>query len=134
MKFLQIPSNYSSRSSYSTLWAVLSTINFVSFLISPASAAIIHRGRTGGQGSSSGGSGGSNNLQGQGGGGMPYYDMNTNMSEFEDMHDEQALISRLLWNYDPAARPVYNASHPVIVKFSFALIQLCDMVSVFFGL
>jgi len=63
-------------------------------------------------------------------GGMPFYDMNTNMSEFEDLHDEQALISRLLWNYDPAARPVYNASHPVIVKFSFALIQLYDMVNI----
>ena len=42
--------------------------------------------------------------------------------------DEQVLISKLLKNYDPAARPVYNASKVVNVKFSFSLIQICDMV------
>jgi len=34
----------------------------------------------------------------------------------------------LLNYYDPAARPVYNASHAVVINFSFALIQLCDLV------
>ena len=42
--------------------------------------------------------------------------------------DEQRLISMLLKNYDPAARPVFNASKPVVVKFGFLLIQICDMV------
>lgn len=45
--------------------------------------------------------------------------------------DEQILISKLLRNYDPAARPVYNASKPVVIKFGFALIQICDMVAYF---
>lgn len=102
------------------------------FLSSFADAAIIHgRSRLGNHGgSSSGGAGG-----GTGSYGMmnninmgQYWDMDSNYSELETMHDEQALITRLLWNYDPAARPVYNASHEVGVKFSFALIQLCDMV------
>lgn len=41
--------------------------------------------------------------------------------------DEQLLIQELLSNYDVAARPVFNASHPVVVKFNFALIQIIDM-------
>ena len=41
--------------------------------------------------------------------------------------DEQNLIMRLLRNYDPAARPVFNATRPVVIKFGFALIQICDM-------
>ena len=41
--------------------------------------------------------------------------------------DEQLLIARLLKNYDPAARPVYNASKTVVVKFGFLLVQICDM-------
>ncbi len=80
----------------------------------------------------SSGSGGSSNSMSMGGmrsSRYRYYDRNMNYSmEDEEFHDEQALISRLLWNYDPAARPVYNASHPVVVKFGFALIQLNDMV------
>ena len=43
------------------------------------------------------------------------------------MPDEQVLISELLSNYDVAARPVFNASMPVVVKFNFALIQIIDM-------
>jgi hypothetical protein len=46
--------------------------------------------------------------------------------------DEQLLIGRLLRNYDPAARPVFNASKPVVIKFGLAFIQICDMVSFFF--
>ena len=62
--------------------------------------------------------------------GNSQFDYSSNNFEGEEnFHDEQVLISRLLWNYDPAARPVFNASKPVIIKFSFALIQLCDMVS-----
>lgn len=44
-----------------------------------------------------------------------------------NLPDEQVLINKLLKYYDPAARPVFNASNPVVIKFSFALIQLCDM-------
>ena len=43
--------------------------------------------------------------------------------------DEQLLIGRLFRNYDPASRPVFNASKPVIVKFGLAFIQICDMVT-----
>lgn len=97
---------------------------FMSLLVTDA--AIIHRNRVN-SGSNSNSGTNSNNMQVMTGG-MPYYDMNLNLSEVEDLHDEQALISRLLWGYDPAARPVYNASNPVVVQFSFSLIQLCDMV------
>lgn len=45
----------------------------------------------------------------------------------EVVPDEQKLIAKLLKNYDPAARPVYNASKPVVVKFGFLLVQICDM-------
>jgi hypothetical protein len=41
--------------------------------------------------------------------------------------DEQLLIGRMLRNYDPASRPVFNASKPVIVRFGLAFIQICDM-------
>ncbi|CAI9719255.1 neuronal acetylcholine receptor subunit alpha-10-like isoform X1 [Octopus vulgaris] len=41
--------------------------------------------------------------------------------------DEQRLLSRLLANYDTASRPVYNASHAVVVKFGFTLTQIADM-------
>jgi len=44
-----------------------------------------------------------------------------------NLPDEQVLISELLSNYDSAARPVFNASMPVVVKFNFALIQIIDM-------
>jgi hypothetical protein len=43
--------------------------------------------------------------------------------------DEQLLIGRLLRNYDPAARPVFNASKAVVIKFGLAFIQICDMVN-----
>ena len=46
----------------------------------------------------------------------------------EGLPDEQRLIWRLLRNYDPAARPVYNASHTVTVKFGYTLTQIADMV------
>jgi nicotinic acetylcholine receptor beta-3 len=41
--------------------------------------------------------------------------------------DEQRLLKKLMRNYDKASRPVFNASHSVEVKFSFSLIQICDM-------
>jgi hypothetical protein len=41
--------------------------------------------------------------------------------------DEQLLISSLLFNYDASARPVYNASQSVEVKFGMSFIQICDM-------
>jgi len=41
--------------------------------------------------------------------------------------DEQRLLKNLMRNYDKASRPVFNASHSVEVKFSFSLIQICDM-------
>ena len=47
--------------------------------------------------------------------------------------DEQFLISRLLNDYDPASRPVFNASHTVEVKFGIAFIQICDMVKTYFS-
>ncbi|CAF0749300.1 unnamed protein product [Brachionus calyciflorus] len=57
------------------------------------------------------------------------YEMTLNESNFESqpIPDEQLLISKLLRNYDPASRPVYNASTPVVIYFGFALIQICDM-------
>ena len=52
---------------------------------------------------------------------MNYYDSTV------PVPDEQNLIMKLLRNYDPAARPVFNASTSVVIKFGFALIQICDM-------
>ena len=43
--------------------------------------------------------------------------------------DEQRLLSKLLGDYDPAARPVFNASHVVKVYFGLTLTQISDMVS-----
>jgi hypothetical protein len=51
---------------------------------------------------------------------------------YVNIPDEQLLIARLLKNYDPAARPVFNASKPVVINFSFSLIQICDMVMLLF--
>ena len=45
-----------------------------------------------------------------------------------NMPDEQRLIVELLDEYDPAARPVYNASKSVVITFSLSLIQISDMV------
>jgi hypothetical protein len=46
--------------------------------------------------------------------------------------DEQRLLETLLSDYNPAARPVYNASHIVLVKFGITLAQISDMVRIFF--
>ena len=56
----------------------------------------------------------------------PYYHLALNDSEA--MPDEQRLMAQLLRNYDPSARPVYNASNTVSVAFGIALTQLSDMV------
>ena len=45
----------------------------------------------------------------------------------QELPDEQRLLEFLLDNYDPAARPVFNASESVEVKFGFSLVQLYDM-------
>lgn len=54
-----------------------------------------------------------------------WYDPNSNSTV--DIPDEQLLIGRLLRYYDPASRPVFNASKPVIIKFGLSFIQICDM-------
>jgi len=56
----------------------------------------------------------------------PYYHLAFNDSD--SMPDEQRLMAQLLRNYDPSARPVYNASNTVSVAFGIALTQLSDMV------
>jgi len=43
--------------------------------------------------------------------------------------DEQRLMRHLLSDYDPASRPVFNASRTVVVKFGITLAQIADMVS-----
>jgi hypothetical protein len=45
----------------------------------------------------------------------------------QELPDEQRLLEFLLDNYDPASRPVFNASDSVEVKFGFSLVQLYDM-------
>ena len=42
--------------------------------------------------------------------------------------DEQKIIFKMLDGYDSAARPVYNASHQILINFTLSLIQLSDMV------
>jgi len=42
--------------------------------------------------------------------------------------DEQRLMRVLLTDYDPASRPVFNASQTVVVKFGITLAQIADMV------
>ena len=56
----------------------------------------------------------------------PYCHLVSNDSD--SIPDEQRLMAQLLWNYDPSARPVYNASNTVSVAFGIALTQLSDMV------
>jgi hypothetical protein len=56
----------------------------------------------------------------------PYYHIAGNDSD--SIPDEQRLMAQLLRNYDPSARPVYNASNTVSVAFGIALTQLSDMV------
>lgn len=51
---------------------------------------------------------------------------------FGSVPDEQRLLDGLLKNYNPGSRPVFNASHVVIVKFGITLIQIHDMVSCLF--
>lgn len=46
--------------------------------------------------------------------------------------DEQRLLEKLLADYNPAARPVYNASKVVLVKFGITLAQISDMVRTLF--
>ncbi|XP_053406202.1 neuronal acetylcholine receptor subunit alpha-2-like isoform X1 [Mercenaria mercenaria] len=41
--------------------------------------------------------------------------------------DEQRLLDKLLTSYNPASRPVYNASDTVTVKFGLTLAQVSDM-------
>jgi len=43
--------------------------------------------------------------------------------------DEQRLMRHLLSDYDPASRPVFNASLTVVVKFGITLAQIADMVT-----
>ena len=43
--------------------------------------------------------------------------------------DEQKLMDAVLQDYNTAARPVYNASETVTVKFGLTLTQISDMVS-----
>ena len=58
----------------------------------------------------------------------PWHILVAALSSGEGQPDEQRLIWRLLNNYDPAARPVFNASHTVTVKFGYTLTQIADMV------
>ncbi|UJR24828.1 hypothetical protein I4U23_006201 [Adineta vaga] len=55
----------------------------------------------------------------------PYYHLAFNESDL--IPDEQRLLAQLLRNYDPSARPVYNASDTVSIAFGIALTQLSDM-------
>ncbi|CAG5130934.1 unnamed protein product, partial [Candidula unifasciata] len=43
------------------------------------------------------------------------------------MTDEQRLLKALVWNYDPAVRPVYDARTPVIIKLGTTLTQIIDV-------
>ncbi|CAF3914274.1 unnamed protein product [Adineta steineri] len=54
-----------------------------------------------------------------------YY--NLALNESDSIPDEQRLMVQLLRNYDPSARPVYNASNTVSVAFGISLTQLSDM-------
>lgn len=48
-----------------------------------------------------------------------------------DWPDEQKIIYQLLREYDTAARPVFNATQPISIKFSLSFIQISDMVIFF---
>ncbi len=56
-----------------------------------------------------------------------FYDYKANEEASPDWPDEQRLIVELLKSYDPAARPVFNASKSVPITFSLSLIQISDM-------
>ncbi len=45
----------------------------------------------------------------------------------ESYPDEQRLIHELLSSYDPAARPVFNASKSVLINMALSLVQISDM-------
>jgi hypothetical protein len=55
------------------------------------------------------------------------YDPN-NLKSTRLIPNEQLLLGRLLRNYDPASRPVYNAAKTVVVRFGLLFIQICDLV------
>ena len=44
--------------------------------------------------------------------------------------DEQRLFNRLMKDYDPNTRPVFNASHSVNVSVGMTLTQIFDLVSI----
>lgn len=44
------------------------------------------------------------------------------------MTDEQRLLKILLWNYDPAVRPVFEAKKAVVIKLGITLTQIIDVV------
>ena len=50
------------------------------------------------------------------------------MVSFCVIPDEQRLLEKVLTNYNSAARPVFNASKVVLVKFGITLAQISDMV------
>lgn len=54
-----------------------------------------------------------------------------NFKKVNKFTGEQVLISELVETYDTGARPVYNSSHNITVKFSLSLIQIPDLVSIF---
>ena len=45
--------------------------------------------------------------------------------------DEQRLLRRLMRNYDSNTRPVFNASHAVVVRLGITLNQIFDLASHF---
>lgn len=51
---------------------------------------------------------------------------------FGRIPDEQKLLEVLLKDYNPGARPVFNASQILLAKFGLTLIQISDMVSKIF--
>lgn len=56
----------------------------------------------------------------------------TRDTEHKRKSDEQRLFEKLLSNYDTAARPVYDSSQTVLVRFGLTLAQLVDMVGLLF--
>ena len=47
----------------------------------------------------------------------------------ERIQEESRLLNHLMTNYDREVRPVYNASHKVVVSVGITLTQIFDMVS-----
>ena len=56
------------------------------------------------------------------------HQINSRRGKRGKLPDEQRLLRKILYNYDTAARPVYNASHTVTVQFGLTLTQISDMV------